>query len=91
MTLFTYTDMQLSCHNLRVTSIVNLILTVCILFFALCHPATAQTVPIPDPNLRAVLESELAKKVGEDITQVDIANLESLDAFGFWYPQSNRS
>ena len=82
MTLFTYTDMQLSCHNLRVTSIVNLILTVCILFFALCHPATAQTVHIPDPNLRAVLESVLAKKVGEDITQVDIANLESLDAFG---------
>ena len=80
MTLFTYTDTQLSCHNLRVTSIVNLLLTVCILFFALYHPAAAQTVHIPAPGLRVVIEAALGKQAGADITQSDMESLESLQA-----------
>ena len=81
MSIFTYTDTQLSCHNLRVTSVVSLILTACVLFLAPHRIATAQTVHIPDPGLRAVLESALGKEAGDHITQVDITNLESLDAF----------
>ena len=51
------------------------------LFLAPHRIATAQTVHIPDPGLRAVLESALGKEAGDHITQVDITNLESLDAF----------
>ena len=43
--------------------------------------ATAQIVHIPDPSLRAAIEATLGKKAGEDITQADMASLESFDAF----------
>ncbi len=81
MSIFTYTDTQLSCHNLRVTSVVSLILTACVLFLAPHRIATAQTVHIPDPGLRAVLESALGKEAGANITQSEMESLESLDAF----------
>ncbi|MDE0685957.1 MAG: leucine-rich repeat domain-containing protein, partial [Candidatus Poribacteria bacterium] len=80
MTRFTYTDTQLSCHNLGSAFVVNLILTACILFFALHRPATAQTVHIPDLGLRAVIEAALGKEAGADITQSEMAKLESLQA-----------
>ena len=64
---------------------VNLILTVCVLFFASYHPATAQTVHIPDPGLRVVIEAALGKEVGMDITQSDMESLESLHVNGCRY------
>ena len=60
---------------------VKLILTVCVLFLVLLQIAAAQTVHIPDTNLRAVLASALDKEVGTDITQIEMASLEALDAF----------
>ena len=80
MKLFTYTDTQLSRQNFRVTSGITLILAASIFCLTLHRPAIAQTVHIPDPGLRAVLEAVLNKEAGDDITQVDITNLESLDA-----------
>ena len=56
-------------------------LTVCILFLVPYHPAAAQTVHIPDPGLRAVIEAALGKEAGVDITQSDMESLKSLDAF----------
>ena len=41
---------------------------------------TAETVHIPDSNLRAFLEVALGKKTGEDITQTDMASLKVLHA-----------
>ncbi len=76
-----YTDTQLSCHNLRVASVVNLILAACIFVWGPHQPATAQTVHIPDPGLRAALEAALSKEAGDDITQSEMENLESFEAF----------
>ncbi len=78
--LYTYTHTQFSCDNLSVTSVIILILTACILFLVPYHPATAQTVHIPDPGLRAVIESALGKEAGAEITQSDMESLESLQA-----------
>ncbi len=60
---------------------ISLILITCVLFLASPQVTSAQTVHIPDPALRAALESALSKEVGDEITEVDITNLESLDAF----------
>ena len=49
-------------------------------FFGHLQIATAQTVHIPDPSLRAVIEAALGKEAGEDITQADMASLKSLQA-----------
>ena len=62
------------------SSVVILILTTCILFLVPYHPAAAQTVDIPDPGLRTVIESALGKEAGADITQADMESLESLQA-----------
>ena len=53
---------------------------VCVFFLILHQIAAAQIVDIPDPNLRAVLESALGKESGDDITQADMASLESLES-----------
>ncbi len=78
--LSTYTDIRHLCQNVRVTRLINLILTACILFSALYRPATAQSVHIPDPSLRAVIESALGKEAGATITQSEMESLESLHA-----------
>ena len=39
-----------------------------------------ETVDIPDPNLRAVIEMELGKASGDTITALDMSTLERLDA-----------
>ena len=54
-----------------------LFLLVC---FSISVTATAQTVDIPDPNLRAAIEAELGKAQGDTITMADIANLTRLSA-----------
>ena len=78
--LYKYTHTQFSCDNLSVASVVILMLTVCILFLVPYHPASAQTVHIPDPGLRVVIEEALGKAAGADITQSDMESLESLQA-----------
>ncbi|MDE0087330.1 MAG: leucine-rich repeat domain-containing protein, partial [Candidatus Poribacteria bacterium] len=83
--LYTYTHTQFSCDNLSVTSVIILILTACILFLVPYNPATAQTVHIPDPGLRSVIESALGKEAGADITQSDMESLESLQVNGCHY------
>ena len=98
--LYKYTHTQFSCDNLSVASVVILMLTVCILFLVPYHPAAAQTVHIPDPGLRVVIEAALGKEVGDDITQSEMANLESLQVNkchfltlsekGWWTPVAER-
>ena len=78
--LFTYTDTQLSRQNFRVTSGITLILAASIFCLTLHRPAIAQTVHIPDPGLRAVLEVALGKEAGTNITRADMESLESLQA-----------
>ena len=85
MPLFTYTGTRFLCYNLRVTFVLNLIFTACLLFLVLHRPATAESVHIPDPNLRAVLESALGKEAGANITQSDMESLESLHVNGCRY------
>ena len=48
--------------------------------FSISVTATAQTVNIPDPNLRAAIERALGKASGNTITTVDMANLTRLVA-----------
>ena len=68
-------------QNIKFASVVSLILTTCVLFLT-PHPiVTAQVIDFPDPNLRAALEAALDKEVGDDITQAEMASLESFDAF----------
>ena len=54
------------------------------LFFLVCFSipltVTAQTVDIPDPNLRAAIEAQLGKASGATITTADMANLTELTA-----------
>ena len=54
-----------------------LFLLVC---FSISVTATAQTVDIPDPYLRAAIEAELGKASGTTITVADMANLTELEA-----------
>ena len=83
MRFFTYIE---SMHtrsqrqSIRFPQVVSLIFTVCVIFLTLHRVASAQIVHIPDPNLRTVLELALGKAPGGDITQADMASLESLDA-----------
>ena len=67
-------------QNRRLAQAVSLIFIACMFFFTPHWIATAQTVHIPDPNLRAALESALGKEAGADITQADMASLKTLDA-----------
>ncbi len=55
----------------------TLFLLIC---FSLPLTVTAQTVNIPDPNLRAVIESALEKAPGAPVTAIEMATLTSLDA-----------
>ena len=54
-----------------------LFLLVC---FSISVTATAQTVDIPDPNLRAAIEAELGKAPGDTITTDQMATLTQLEA-----------
>ena len=54
-----------------------LFLLVC---FSISVTATAQTVDIPDPNLRAAIEAELGKAPGDTITPDQMATLTQLEA-----------
>ena len=84
MKLFGYTastHTQFLNQNLRLPHVAFLIFTTCVFFFPPHRIATAQTVHIPDPRLREVLEVALEKTAGPDITQAEIANLKALDAF----------
>ena len=81
----THTYTQLLRQNLSVTFGINLILAACIFCLTLHRPATAQTINIPDPGLRAVLEAALGKEAGADITQSDMKRLESLHINGCHY------
>ena len=84
MELITYTKSthtQILDQGAKLICIILLILSTGVLFIP-SRIATAQTVHIPDQNLRAALESALGKKAGAEISQVDMASLESFDAFG---------
>ena len=81
MRFFTYiasTHMDSRSQNQRLIKVVSLIFSMCVFFFSAYQIATAQTVHIPDPGLRTAIELELGKEVGEDITQADMASLQSL-------------
>ena len=67
-------------RNSKLTLVVVFVFLTCILFGVPRQIANAQTVHIPDPGLRAALELALDKKAGEDITQADMAGLQSLQA-----------
>ena len=66
--------------TLNLAGVLKRIAVLGMLFYLSHQIALAQTVHIPDPGLRATLELALGKQVGEDITQVEMASLESLDA-----------
>ena len=51
-----------------------------LIFLSIPSTSTAQTVTIPDPNLRAVIEEALDKASGAPITTSDMAALRSLTA-----------
>ena len=53
-----------------------LFLLVC---FSISVTATAQTVDIPDPNLRAAIEAELGKASGDTITADEMATLTQIE------------
>ena len=69
-----------STQNLEFSHIVILVFIASLFFSALHRGASAETVHIPDPNLRAALEFALDKEAGADITQADMASLEVLQA-----------
>ena len=71
---------QFKSQNIGIIQTVSLIFTACVLFFASHQIVTAQTVHMPDSNLRTVLKLALGKEMGDDITQADMASLESLEA-----------
>ena len=52
--------------------------------------AGAQTIDILDLKLRSALELALGKEVGANITQMDMASLQTLDAFQSGIQDSNR-
>ena len=51
-----------------------------LIFLSIPSTSTAQTVNIPDPNLRAAILAELGKASGDPITTSDMAALRSLTA-----------
>ena len=51
-----------------------------LIFLSIPSTSTAQTVNIPDPNLRAAIAAELDKASGDPITTSDMAALRSLTA-----------
>ena len=51
-----------------------------LIFLSIPSTSTAQTVNIPDPNLRAAIMAELGKASGDPITTSDMAALRSLEA-----------
>ena len=51
-----------------------------LIFLSIPSTSTAQTVTIPDSNLRAAIEAELSKAPGAIITTADMANLTALEA-----------
>ena len=71
---------QSSSQNQRLVHLVSLIFTAGLLFLALPQIGVAQTIHIPDPNLRNVLESALGKEADAGITRAEMAGLEVLDA-----------
>ena len=82
--VFTCTE---SAHTLflsQISGIIHIIILTLIACALLLTPhriVIAQTVHIPDPNLRAALKLALGKEVSADITQAEMESLESLDAF----------
>ena len=84
LNFFTYTEsahIEVKWQNIGLSHVVSLIFIVCVIFLTPHRIAIAETVRIPDPNLRTALELALGKEVGADITQTDMVSLESLDAF----------
>ena len=65
----------------RIVSGIIPTLITCALFFILHQIATAQTVHIPDRNLKAALVAALGKKADAGITRAEMKSLEALDAF----------
>ena len=78
-----YTRTRTAKHSKVLLSVVILILTACILFWAPYQIATAETVYIQDLNLRAALELALGKTSGDPITQADMASLQVLQASAY--------
>ena len=67
-------------RNLEFTHVVILVFIACGFFGAPHRIATAQTVHIPDSDLRTAVELALNKEIGEDITPADMASLKVLQA-----------
>ena len=65
-------------QNRRLIKVVSLTFFMCVFFFPAYQKVTAQAIHIPDPGLRATIELALGKEVAEDITQADVASLQSL-------------
>ena len=76
----TSTHVESKPRNQRLAQVIILIFIIGVFFFGHLQITTAQTVYIPDPSLRAVIEVALGKEAGEDITQADMASLHSLQA-----------
>ncbi len=74
-------DVRYAYQDIRLRHAMVFIFTVSMLILMYSQIAYAQTVQIPDPKLRVIIELALNKEDGEDITQVDLAKLESLAAF----------
>ena len=68
-------------RNIGLAKGISLIFIGCLLFLLSPRIAIAQLVYIPDSNLRTVLELALGKAAGAAITEADMANLRSLDAY----------
>lgn len=80
----TSNDLFCKCYSpnaLRHRQVLVLLFTFCMLLLTLCLTTNAETINIPDARLRVVLEKSLNKAVGDIITKVDLAKLESLEAF----------
>ena len=60
--------------------VLTCLLISCTLFFSLRQTAKAQTVNIPDPNLRAAIETALGKAAGTPISTDEMAGLTSLES-----------
>ena len=67
-------------YTLNIAVVLKRFAVLGMLFYLSHQIAMAQSVHIPDPGLRAALELALGKQADEDITQVEMASLESLDA-----------
>ncbi|RKU29069.1 hypothetical protein C6499_09360 [Candidatus Poribacteria bacterium] len=84
MRFFAYTKsthIESKRQNQRLAQGIILIFIMSVVFFGHFQIATAQIVHIPDLSLRAVIEVALDKEASEAITQMDMASLESFDAF----------